>query len=84
MCANFLFVMKVKASVTLSEDLMSQIDAQTTRFGNRSAFIEQVVRHFLAVEEQRNRDAQDLEIFNAHAESLNEEAADVLSFQVDL
>jgi metal-responsive CopG/Arc/MetJ family transcriptional regulator len=84
MCANFLFVMKVKASVTLSEDLMSQIDAQTTRFGNRSAFIEQVVRHFLAVEEQRSRDAQDLEILNAHAESLNEEAADVLSFQVDL
>lgn len=76
--------MKVKASVTLSEDLMDQIDAQSERFGNRSAFIEQAVRHFLAVEEQRARDAQDLAILNARAESLNEEAADVLSFQVDL
>ncbi len=76
--------MKIKASVTLSAELMSQIDAQSERFGNRSAFIEQAVRHFLAVEQQRNRDAQDLEILNAHAESLNEEAADVLAFQVDL
>ena len=76
--------MKVKASVTLSEDLMSQIDAQSERFGNRSAFIEQAVRHFLAVEGQRARDAQDLAILNARAESLNEEAADVLSFQIDL
>jgi len=76
--------MKIKASVTLSAELMSQIDAQSERFGNRSAFIEQAVRHFLAVEQQRNRDAQDLKILNAHAESLNEEAADVLAFQVDL
>ncbi len=76
--------MKVKASITLSEDLMSQIDAQSEHFGNRSAFIEQAVRHFLAVEKQRSRDARDLEILNAHAEALNAEAADVLSFQVDL
>jgi len=76
--------MKVKASVTFSEDLMSQIDAQAERFGNRSAFIEQAVRHFLAVEEQRARDSQDLAILNARADTLNEEADDVLSFQVDL
>jgi len=76
--------MKIKASVTLSEDLMSQIDAQSERFGNRSAFIEQAVRHFLAIEAQRARDVQDLEILNEHADALNKEAADVLSFQVDL
>ena len=76
--------MKVKASVTLSEDLMNQIDALSSRYGNRSALIEQAVRHFLAVEEQRKRDARDLDRLNAHAESLNEEAMDVLSYQVDL
>ena len=75
--------MKVKASVTLSEDLMSQIDTLSGRYGNRSAFIEQAVRHFLAVEAQRTRDAQDLDILNAHAESLNKEAMDVLSYQTD-
>lgn len=76
--------MKIKASVTLSEELIRQIDTQVDRYGNRSAFIEQAVRHFLAAEEQRYRDAQDLEILNARAESLNEEAMDVLSYQVDL
>ena len=76
--------MKVKVSVTLSEDLMNQIDTLSSRYGNRSALIEQAVRHFLAVEEQRKRDAQDLDRLNAHAESLNEEAMDVLSYQVDL
>ena len=76
--------MKIKASITLSEELMSQIDAQSDRYGNRSAFIEQAVRHFLAVETQRARDAQDLEILNARSESLNEEAMDVLAYQVDL
>ena len=75
--------MKIKASITLSDDLVSQIDAQSDRYGNRSAFIERAVRHFLAAEEQRNRNAQDLEILNARAESLNEEAMDVLSYQVD-
>ena len=76
--------MKIKASITLSEELISRIDAFSHRYGNRSAFIEQAVRHFLAAEEQRYRDAQDLEILNARAESLNEEAMDVLSYQVDL
>ena len=75
--------MKIKASITLSEELISQIDAQTDRYGNRSAFIERAVRHFLAVETQRARDAQDLEILNARHEALNEEALDVLSYQVD-
>lgn len=75
--------MKIKASVTISEELISQIDAQAERYGNRSAFIEQAVRHFLAVETQRARDARDLEILNARHEVLNEEALDVLSYQVD-
>ena len=76
--------MKIKASVTLSEELIHQIDAQSDRYGNRSAFIERAVRHFLTVEARRASDAQDLEILNAHCESLNEEAMDVLAYQVDL
>jgi len=75
--------MKVKASVTISEDLMRQVDALSGDYGNRSAFIERAIRHFLAVEAQRRRDAQDLDLLNTHAEALNEEAMDVLSYQVD-
>jgi metal-responsive CopG/Arc/MetJ family transcriptional regulator len=76
--------MKVKTSVTLSEELIRQIDALLSQYGTRSALIEQAVRDFLAAQAQRMRDAQDLDILNRRAEALNAEAEDVLSYQVDL
>jgi metal-responsive CopG/Arc/MetJ family transcriptional regulator len=75
---------KIKTSVTLSEELLQQIDALLSQYGTRSALIEQAVRDFLAAQAKRRRDAQDLEILNRHAETLNVEAEDVLSYQVDL
>jgi Arc/MetJ-type ribon-helix-helix transcriptional regulator len=76
--------MKVKTSVTLSEELLPKIDELTDRFGNRSAVIEKAIRDFLAVEAKRRRDIQDMEILNRRGDALNKEAEDVLSFQVDL
>jgi Arc/MetJ-type ribon-helix-helix transcriptional regulator len=76
--------MKVKTSVTLSEELLPQIDQLTDRFGNRSAVIEKAIRDFLAVEAKRRRDIQDMEILNRRGDALNKEAEDVLSYQVDL
>lgn len=75
--------MKVKTSVTLSEEIIHQIDALSGRYGTRSALIEQAVRDFLTAEGQRQRDRQDLEILNRHAVRLNREAEDVLSYQVE-
>ena len=60
------------------------IDALSDHYGTRSALIEQAVRDFLATIGQRQRERQDVEILNLHAEALNEEAADVLSYQVEL
>ena len=76
--------MKVRTSITLSEDLVREVDALSGQYGNRSALIEQALRDFLAAETRRRRDAQDLEILNRRADALNEEAREVLSFQVDL
>ena len=76
--------MKVKTSITLSEELIRTIDALSSQYGTRSALIERAVRDFLATEAQRRREAQDLEILNRRAEALNAEAADVLSYQVEL
>lgn len=75
--------MKVKLSVTLSEELTAQMDALTSRYGTRSALIEQAVRALLAVEAQRQRDRHDLDILNRHAARLNQEAEDVLAYQVE-
>ena len=75
---------KIKTSVTLWEELIHQIDALSSQYGTRSALIEQAVRAFLTAQVKRMRDAQDLEILNRRAETLNVEAEDVLSYQVDL
>lgn len=76
--------MKVKTSVTLSEDLVRAMDDLSSQYGNRSALVEQAIRDFLAAEAKRQRDARDFEILNQRADALNKEAEDVLSYQVDL
>jgi metal-responsive CopG/Arc/MetJ family transcriptional regulator len=76
--------MKVKTSITLSAELIRQIDALAGQYGTRSALIEQAVRDFLAAQAKRTREAQDLEILNRRAATLNAEAADVLSYQREL
>jgi len=76
--------MKIKTSVTLSEDLLEKLDRLAGPRRNRSAVIERAVRDFVASQARRLRDARDLEILDRNAERLNREAADVLSFQVEV
>ena len=76
--------MKVKTSITLSEEIIREIDELSNQYGNRSLFIEKAIQHFLAAEAKRKRDLQDIEILNRRADALNKEAADALSYQVDL
>ena len=74
--------MKIKTSVTLAEDLLKAIDEQSGPHKNRSDFIEKAVRAYIsqAIRDQKN--ARDLDIINRHAERLNQEASDVLTYQV--
>ena len=75
--------MKVKTSITLSEDLIKEIDTLLGQSGNRSAFVEQVLLNFLTANARRRFNAaKELEILNQFADELNEEAADTLSYQV--
>ena len=76
--------MKTKTSITLSEEIIKKIDELSGQYGNRSALIEQAIRAFLAGEEKRSRDHQDIEILNRRADALNKEAEDVLSYQVEV
>ncbi len=76
--------MKVKTSITLPQDLVHKMDKLSGFYGNRSALIEKAVRMLIETEEKRQRDLNDLEILNQKAEIFNEEAEDVLSYQVDL
>jgi metal-responsive CopG/Arc/MetJ family transcriptional regulator len=76
--------MKVKTSITLSEDLLKSIDEFAGEYKNRSEFIEKAIQNFIMYLIRRQQDARDLEIINQHADDLNREAADVLTYQVDL
>ena len=76
--------MKTKTSVTLSESLMGSIDEHSRDFRSRSEFIEAAVRFFVADLNRRKAELRDLEIINRRADALNDEAEDVLSYQVPL
>jgi metal-responsive CopG/Arc/MetJ family transcriptional regulator len=76
--------MKVKTSITLSEDLLEAIDQQAGQHKNRSDFIESALRAYFAQIWREAQNAKDLEIINRHSERLNREAADSLAYQVEL
>jgi len=76
--------MKIKTSITLSEDLLKTIDEYAREYNNRSEFIEEAVRVFIRQLIHSQQDATDLEIINQRADYLNREAMDVLTYQVDL
>ena len=76
--------MKVKTSITLSEDVVKTID-QVARAGeNRSQTIERLLREGLAVTARRAADRREVALINKHADELNAEAADVLIYQGDV
>jgi len=74
--------MKIKTSITLSEDLLEAIDQRSAQFKNRSDFIESAIRAYIAQMIRDEQNAKDLAILNRQAERLNQEAIDVLSYQV--
>lgn len=77
--------MKVRISITLPEELLKAIDRCAKRYRkNRSDFIEGVVRAFIDQMIREEQNARDLEIINRRADHLNQEATDVLAYQVSL
>lgn len=76
--------MKIKTSITLSEDVIEDIRRITPKGGSRSETIERILRESFSRRARRARDRRDLELINQNAERLNEEAEDALSYQADL
>ena len=72
--------MKVKTSVTLSEELLNAIETEVQP-ENRSAFIEQAAWNHLKALRRAVRDREELAAIDSHADSLNSEALDVLDYQ---
>lgn len=73
--------MKVKTSVTLSDTVLAAIDRHAGKDANRSEFIENAVRSYIASLIRGEQNARDLAIINRRAVRLNREAKDVLDYQ---
>lgn len=73
--------MKIKTSVTLSEDLLSAIDRVSGKDANRSAFLEAAGWDRIARLRRARREARDRRILDRDATALNREAIDALEFQ---
>lgn len=75
---------KMKTSVSLSQDVLEELDQIAGEPGQRSALIEQAMREFLSRRKRKERDERDRELYAKHADELNREALVFLDFQVDL
>lgn len=73
--------MKQKTSITLSSDIVKEIDRSAGKSGSRSEFIEDVLRKYFKAKVQEALNARDAELINAHADYLNREMEDVLRYQ---
>ena len=73
--------MKEKTSITLSTDVLANVDRLAGSKSSRSAFIEGVLRLYFRKRARQKIHARDLERLNAAAAHLNAEVEDVLDYQ---
>jgi metal-responsive CopG/Arc/MetJ family transcriptional regulator len=76
--------MKQKTSITLSSDILSEVDRSSGSKSSRSAFIEMVLREYFKEKVREAINQRDLELINANADYLNGEALDVLRYRAPI
>ena len=76
--------MKAKTSITLSSDILAEIDRNARPRSSRSAFIEGVIREYFKEKVRRAIYERDLQILNANADYFNREMEDVLRYQAPI
>lgn len=72
--------MKVKTSITLSEEILAQLDC-VEGSGSRSALIERILRAFFRRRALDDEQARDRALLDREADLFNSEALDVLEYQ---
>jgi metal-responsive CopG/Arc/MetJ family transcriptional regulator len=76
--------MKLKTSITLSEDIIQTLEKEAKRGESRSEQIERLLRERFKQQTLEQKEAKDADLINHHADKLNEEAADVLEYQGEI
>jgi metal-responsive CopG/Arc/MetJ family transcriptional regulator len=76
--------MKEKTSITLSSDVLAQVDRNAGSKASRSAFIESVLREYFKAKVREAINARDLELINAHADYLTRESRELDEYQAPI
>jgi metal-responsive CopG/Arc/MetJ family transcriptional regulator len=76
--------MKEKTSITLSSDVLAQVDRNAGSKASRSAFIESVLREYFKAKVREAINARDLELINANADYLNRESQELDAYQAPI
>ena len=76
--------MKLKTSITLSEDIVKMVGKAGKKDESRSEVIERLLRDAFAAQQRSEADSRDLELLNRYADELNRQAEDVLDYQEGL
>ena len=74
--------MKLKTSITLEQEMITAVEEAAREGESRSQVIERLLRQSLSARERAKVDTRDRNLINEHADELNEEAVDVLAYQV--
>ncbi|MEZ4767900.1 MAG: hypothetical protein R2844_05675 [Caldilineales bacterium] len=74
--------MKIKTSITLSEELIDAIDRLPDAYRNRSSFLELAAWSFIEKLQHDEQTLRDIEIINRRADQLNAEVMEALAYQV--
>lgn len=76
--------MKIRTSIAVDKRLLEKAGKLPCRFRNRSELIEAALRAYVARVSRQEKTTKDLEIINRRSVDLNQEALDVLDYQVAL
>lgn len=78
--------MKVETTISLESQLWEELNRALVSNGHNSLseLIEEALRYFLSVRPSVPYDLRELELINSNAEQLNQEAEDILDYQVSL
>jgi metal-responsive CopG/Arc/MetJ family transcriptional regulator len=76
--------MKEKTSITLSSDLLAEIDRNTGSKSSRSAFIEGALREYFRTKVREAINARDLDLINAHVDYLTRESKELDEYQAPI
>lgn len=72
-----------KISVTLPQDLLKSVDEIVGKTRKRSKIIEKALREYVAKENRKELNRDDIEIINKNADLINKQVEETLEFQAE-